>query len=604
MSETRLGPVVGSRRSARGAVASTGGAPGWSTSARWEGCTKTVAAPRIRHILRDVEEQQGLYRKHSNELIDPAATSANFSFRFVTDEDGSIRKERITDVDSVFAHLNSGLAKVQRYRTVPEFRMVIEKDADGNKIPEVDAAGEPVLDKKGKPVYRRRKEPMPSAGARVPVAMGKDTVVAVEELFQLDPEYTGSIKDMTPAMRAEVQRLYEVWYADLVDQYGAQNILCVSEHWDETSPHVSAFAMPLAERGDGTAELNVKLFTTGKKKPTRAEAAAAYSAKHDRLRGALREANYEATFERITPRNAQGFPAKGASLDNFKRAAKRATAAEREEIQAEAELVKAAQDGLVEREGALVEREATFEAKRAETVAAVNAAIDEADEKFAQADEALAAAQADREAAASARTEGYEAGLEEGRAAWEQTNGPSYREKVRDAAVEQWEREERPGLVSAAEAEGRDQGRTEIEEAMRADRAKTATDAKEIAEALAEAQRRRDAVPEYDRFAAVQAMEAARFDAGEVLRIVQRTDGGSIVRDEENNPVMVKVNQELDREAERIYRLGTAEAGLTVAERSRGYKGDLREGGAVIAKTAEQSKQLGHEDLEHEGKIR
>ena len=123
--------------------------------------------------------------------------------------------------------------------------------------------------------------------------------------------------------------------------------------------------------------------------------------------------------------------------------------------------IEAAQGGLTAREGALVERETTFEADRVKTVAAVNATIDEANAKFAEADEALASARADREAAARARQAGYQTGLDEGRAAWEQTSGQAYREEVRDAAVKQWEREERPGLVSAAKVEGREQGRTE-----------------------------------------------------------------------------------------------------------------------------------------------
>ncbi|OBA64294.1 plasmid recombination protein [Gordonia sp. 852002-10350_SCH5691597] len=402
-------------------------AAGWSTSARWEGCTRSTAVPRIRHILRDVEEQQGLYRAHSNELIDPAMTSANFSFRLAVAEDGSLVKERITDVDSVFEHLNDSLERVQRYRTVPEFRMVVEKDENGQKIPEVDDAGVAVLDKKGQPVYRRRKVPMPNAGEKVPVAMSKDTVVAVEELFQLDPEWTGSSKEITAEKRTEIQELYDVWYADLVDQYGASNVLCVSEHWDETSPHVSAFCMPLAERADGTAELNAKLFTTGTKKPTRSAARQAYVAKHDRLRAALREHGYEAAFERITPRDAQGFAEKGAPLANFKRAAKRATAEERAALdQRETALTEEAAASRV----ALEDREAEIDAAAVARTAALDQREADLDQREAEIPRARAAAV----------DEGRAEGRAEGRRLAEQARADGYRDGhaagVRDAESE------------------------------------------------------------------------------------------------------------------------------------------------------------------------
>lgn len=433
--------TLGRERSQRSAAAKAVGR--WSTSARWEGCTKATAVPRIRHILRDVEEQQGLYRAHSNELIDPAMTGANLSFRPVVEADGSIRKERVTSVEEVFDRLEESLEKVRRYRTVPEFRMVTEKDADGKKIPELDDAGEPVLDKKGKPVHKRRKEPMPNAGARVPVAMRKDTVVAVEELFQLDPEYTGSVKDMTPEMRVGVQRLYDVWYADLVDQYGAHNVLCVSEHWDETSPHVSAFCMPLAERADGTAELNAKLFLTGKKDPTRTEARDAYVAKHDRLREALRGAGYDATFERITPRNAQGFAEKGAPLANFKRAAKRATTEEREGLAAERAKLEARSAGI---DAEVATKYQTHVAEHAEWWKSAGApkfkARIEGKVRGEMADQVRGAQEQAREIVGGARAKADEI----------VSDAATRAEQITTEARAEWERDEKPRLAEATKA--------------------------------------------------------------------------------------------------------------------------------------------------------
>lgn len=577
----------------------------WSTSARWEGCTKATASPRIRHILRDVEEQQGLYRAHSNELIDSSLTDTNFSFRLV-EENGAIRKERITDVESVFAHMEESLEKVQRYRTVPEFRMVAEKDADGNKIPEVDDAGEPVLDKKGKPVYRRRKEPMPNAGARVPVAMRKDTIVAVEELFQLDPEWTGPIEGMTPDKRAEIQGLYDVWYSDLVEQYGAHNVLCISEHWDETSPHVSAFCMPLADREDFTAELNFKLFVTGKKDPTRTEARDAYAAKHDRLRGKLREHGYEATFERITPRDVKGFAAKGAPLANFKRAAKRATAEEREELAAEAERLTVRETQLVHDIDALVadardraagivnEAESVLDDARAEAERIKTAHMDwwkaegrsEAEERVTKrlrtemSGEISAAKAEARTIRSNATKDATQTTLRARQDAEKikadaEARAEEIKTEARASARAVWERDEKPRLVEDALVElagYKKSRRAEID-----------------AELSGYEAEQRAKVPEYDPKTAVQAMQAARFEAGERRTIPIKLKDGS-VRD-------IKANAVLDSDAKRIYaRQGRALTDETVGQRSERLKKTLGKGAEDIGLGGEKGREQSRED--------
>lgn len=407
-------------------------AGGWSTSARWEGCTKQTATPRIRHILRDVEEQNGLYRAHSNELIDRSRTDANLSFRPVVNADGSIGKERITSVQSVFDHLETGLATAQRWRVIGPTR----------RVKALDDAGKPVLDPAtGKPTYNEL--PNPRAGERVPIALRADTAVCVEELFQLDPEFTGPVSGMTPEMRETIQALYNVWYADLVDQYGAENVLCISEHWDETSPHVSAFVMPLTADGD----LNVKLFTTGKKKPSRTEARDAYVAKHDRLREALRQAGYDATFERITPRDEKGFPGKGAPLANFKRAAARATKAEREALVAErkavekfeADALKQIEEEDIDRKGEFLahahERTAELDAREATIVETEAAAAQTRAAATAVAERTVATARAEatriRAEAETEKRRGYEVGLANGAREWERDHGASYRRTVR-----------------------------------------------------------------------------------------------------------------------------------------------------------------------------
>lgn len=332
------------------------GSTGWSTTARWEGCTRATAGPRIDHVLRDVEEQHGLFREHSNELIDRTRTATNFSYRPVLLPDGTVVKEQIASVGEVWERLDEALESVKRYREVPATRRVKVRDEAGRPVPALDADGSPQKDKRGKPVYLTKEVPNPSAGKKVPVALRKDTVVLVEELFQLDPEFTGPAAEITPEKREEIQRLYEVWLAELQEQYGTENLLFVSEHWDETSPHVTAFCIPKVDRGDGTAELNSKLVLTGKKKPTKDEASAAYTAKHDRLRESLRQNGYEATFERLTPRDEKGNPGKGTDLSGFKRAAQRATAELREQLEEKGSVLEAKATKIEEREQALDQR--------------------------------------------------------------------------------------------------------------------------------------------------------------------------------------------------------------------------------------------------------
>lgn len=332
----------------------------YSTTARWEGCTQATAAARINHVLRDVEEQQGLYRQHSNELIDRERTGDNFSYRPVVLPDGSVGKEQIQSTGEVHRRLAELLESVAHFRTVPKTRMVQVKGEDGKPVRAVDAAGEPMTDRKGKPVYLREEKDMPNAGARVPVKRRTDAVVAVEELFQLDPDFTGPAATVTPEMRAKVQQLYEVWLDDLREQYGVENILLVSEHWDETSPHVSAFCVPRVERADGTFELNSKLVLTGKKKPNRAEAEEAYTAKHDRLREGLKAAGYEATLERLTPRTEKGSTAAGLPLPAFKKAAERATEEIREGVNEQTAENEENLEALLVREKELEQAEADF----------------------------------------------------------------------------------------------------------------------------------------------------------------------------------------------------------------------------------------------------
>ncbi|GAA4753131.1 hypothetical protein GCM10023217_25490 [Gordonia alkaliphila] len=238
--------------------------------------------------------------------------------------------------------------------------------------------------------------------------------------------------------------------------------------------------------------------------------------------------------------------------------------------------------------GLMADLAAEIDVQKVELAAERRAADARAAEVIAEAERTLAAA---KEKAAHAEANGYDAGLAAGVA--------EGREQGRTEGLAAVERERQAGYETGR-AEGLSAGREEVaaeHTAARRAREQAQADAKKVAEALAEAERRRDAVPEYDPVAAVQAMEVARFDAGERLRIVQRDDNGAIVRDEANKPVMVKVNDELDREGARLYRGRSAGAGMTVGDRAKQFKGSLRGGQHEISKGAEQSKHRGQEGM-------
>lgn len=257
---------------------------GLTTSFHHEGVTKAACGPRLRHMLRDVEEKQGLHRKHGNELIDGTRTNANFAFRLEPGPDGALVKRRIESIDEVEAHHAELLGRVRHTKTITD-----------------KESGDP---------------------REVPVALRKDASVAVELIFQLDPEWTGPAEEMTPEKRAQIQELFDVFYVEVAETFGAENVLALSEHWDETSPHVHAMAVPLVED-----QLNVKLALTGSKKPKPSDAKAAYAARHDRLRVGLQEKGYQATMERVIEN-------KRATLPAYKKSAKIATQAEQAKLDA------------------------------------------------------------------------------------------------------------------------------------------------------------------------------------------------------------------------------------------------------------------------------
>ena len=248
----------------------------------------------LRHNMRDVERSQGMEAQHSNETIDPARTARNRTWIPSVEPpeyEGPLSWTRASSTAEVMRRMDDLTGRAQRYRTLKD-------------------------------------------GRRVPVALRKDSAVAIEMLIQLDPDFTGPAEDVTEEKRAEIERYHWAALTWLTEEFG-DRVVMAAEHWDETSPHLQAWVVPLTE----DEELNKAAFLTGVKRPGKARSQKAYTELHDSLRTALRESGYDATYERVDGGK------KPEDLAKFKKQAGRATKQQVEELERErAELERTAQE--------------------------------------------------------------------------------------------------------------------------------------------------------------------------------------------------------------------------------------------------------------------
>lgn len=77
----------------------------------------------------------------------------------------------------------------------------------------------------------------------LPVKRRKDAVLSVEYLMTASPEW------WKQASAAQQQEFFKKSHAWLVQKYGQDRILVATIHQDETSPHLSAFVVPLTNDG-------------------------------------------------------------------------------------------------------------------------------------------------------------------------------------------------------------------------------------------------------------------------------------------------------------------------------------------------------------------
>lgn len=90
--------------------------------------------------------------------------------------------------------------------------------------------------------------------ARLPDTRRADAVLCVEYFIGASPEFFGPGEDGT--------RYFERATAWLKQRHGAENVVGVSVHRDETSPHLIAYVVPIDDRG----KLNAKHFLGGRSK--------------------------------------------------------------------------------------------------------------------------------------------------------------------------------------------------------------------------------------------------------------------------------------------------------------------------------------------------
>jgi len=93
----------------------------------------------------------------------------------------------------------------------------------------------------------------------LPEKRRKDAVLAVEYLMTASPEWW---KQATPEQQQAFFQRSRQW---LADKYGEQNIIAATVHRDETSPHLSAFVVPLTKDG----RLSAKEFIGNKAQMSR-----------------------------------------------------------------------------------------------------------------------------------------------------------------------------------------------------------------------------------------------------------------------------------------------------------------------------------------------
>lgn len=266
---------------------------GWSTTYRWGGYMRGDARGIVNHDLRAPGVQQ------SNAMVDPARTK--FNVVQVTDGRGGLRDLRPGEhgVSTVMDHLDTIIAGAKK--NTRQHKVMKRNTTTGKN----EWTGE-IVEKE--------------------IALRKDASVMVEVILQLDGEYTGTgavvdergrpvwvvdddgepvvdeeghkvplirtCADMRVDELEDASRLLDVMVDEVKEQHPTCEMLFVTKHFDETHPHVQMGFVPLTQ--DGRIHQKSVMGAA-----SHSEAQKKYSDKHDRMRMALIDRGYEATFERV-----------------------------------------------------------------------------------------------------------------------------------------------------------------------------------------------------------------------------------------------------------------------------------------------------------------
>lgn len=183
---------------------------GGSVSHRQAGVKRSAVAGLLRHNFRDIDLANGVVTSHSNERIRPERTGNNETWMWI---DGvMLRPERTEDIEAELdRRLEGACSSIRRPST--------RKDKKTGKVTKVK-------------------------GGRV--ALKANAAVVRDIVLQLDPAITGTVDD--PLMTAdEVREAIAEMVAHYADLYGLENLLALSIHWDETSPHAHLLLTPIDE---------------------------------------------------------------------------------------------------------------------------------------------------------------------------------------------------------------------------------------------------------------------------------------------------------------------------------------------------------------------
>ena len=231
---------------------------GYSVTVRHDHYKQGGAAGVMRHAIRSVEEEHGIFREHSNENIDAQRTSENVVL--VNDGQGGFKK--------------------------------------------ADSPQEAMQHRKSRLALRADKRKLRS-----------NQNTHMETLLQLDSEFAGSSEEFLSDAKGtadETRRLLQVLTDHVVDKVGQENVNYIALHVDETSPHVQIGWTPLAE--DGSLDFRkilgeVKLW----KKDNRMRGTLTktmMSEQHKEVRALLNEHGYPAVEVFSTPQHEEHAPYK------------------------------------------------------------------------------------------------------------------------------------------------------------------------------------------------------------------------------------------------------------------------------------------------------